>query len=106
MELIAIPYGDEATDGAHEYDLSRSLFIYELANEFLRQFQRGKNIGLEHTSEQLHRYFGDGAAFGNGSIIDQDIDIPFQRVLYVVVVQEIKFLDSKVLQAERLDLTA
>src|SRR5438132_3008613 len=44
----------------------------------------GEEIALEHTPEQLHRDFGDGAAFSDCRIVDQRINVPVQCVLDVV----------------------
>ena len=79
----------------------RPPLVDESANESLRQFQWGK-----HAPKQIHRDFSDRAAFSYGGVIHQDIDGPIQRVLDVVGMQEIKFFNSKSLQAKRLDLPA
>ena len=86
--------------------LPGSPLVDEFANESLRQFQLRKQVALKHAPKQLHRDFSDRAAFSNCSVIHQDIDGPIQRVLDVVGMQEIKFFNSKSLQAKRLDLPA
>src|SRR5712692_1752914 len=98
--------GIRAANRAGEYDLPGSSLVDELANESLRQFQWGEEISIEHTSEQLHRDFSDGTAFSDCRIIYQRINLPIQCVLDIVGMQEIKFLNLKVLQAKRLDFPA
>src|SRR5262249_53223962 len=66
----------------------------------------GQKIDLKHVPKQLHLDFGDRAAFSNCSIVYQGINVPVQCVLDIVGMQEIKFLNSKVLQTKRLDFPA
>src|SRR5258705_13873563 len=89
--------GDQTTNRADEDAFARPTLVAESANEFLRQFQWGEEISLKHASKQLHRDFGDGAAFSDCSIVDQRINVPIQCVLDVVGMQQIKFLNSNVL---------
>src|SRR5262245_14373622 len=93
--------GNQAANRAGEDDLPGSPLVDELANESLRQLQRGEEVALEHAPKQLHRDFRDRAAFSNRSIVDQGVDVPVQGVLYVVGMQEIEFFDSKVLDTKR-----
>src|SRR5260221_14442744 len=90
--------GDQTTNRAREEDFPGSPLIDELANESLRRFQGGKKIALKHASKQLHRDFGERAAFNIASIIDHGINVPLHRVLDKVGMQGIKVLNLKALQ--------
>src|SRR5258706_15414833 len=94
----AIRNGYQTTDGAGEYDFTRTFFIHEFANNFLCECQRSEEVRLERAFQKFHWNLRHWATDTNGCVIDEDVDVPIQGVFNVVRIENVKFLNAKVFQ--------
>ena len=70
----------------------------------LGERQRPENVDLEIMPHDIERNFSDRAALPYAGVIDEDIKIPVERMLNIVGIQNIQFLDTKRRQVRRFGL--
>src|ERR1700722_18188173 len=61
----------------------------------LGERERAENVDLEIMPHDIERNLGNRSALPYARIVDEDIKIPIQAMLNIVIVQNVQFLDAK-----------
>src|ERR1700722_2174711 len=92
---------EQSNNGGGEYHLSLNARGHPVPHYALRKIQSREDICFKILPHQINGNLGHGSPLADASVVHQNVELQFECMCHVVLVEQVELLDAQCFEAER-----